>query len=143
MIARAVVGNRDFARDMGSSGTPDKRAYPAFAKMSQQHSTPWRDDPGADACMGWAEEFTDAFGRYRGLSLEGRAAMMGGLEAGLRMGMALTLIDADWARRVYTALDREVSAAGGLPAEADAETSRRLRTWQRAQAIIDSSSSGP
>jgi hypothetical protein len=69
--------------------------------------------------------------------------MMGGLEAGLRMGMALTLIDADWARRVYTALDREVSAAGGLPAEADAETSRRLRTLQRAQAIIDSSSSGP
>jgi hypothetical protein len=55
VIARAVVGNRDFARDMGSSGTPDKRSYPAFAKMSQQHSTPWRDDPGADACMGWAE----------------------------------------------------------------------------------------
>jgi len=105
--------------------------------MSQQ--SPWREDPAADACMRWAESFTKSFSSFQGLSLQEQAVMAGGIEAGLRMGLALALIDRDWARGAFTALDRESAAAAGLQSDARAESSRRFNTWQTAESIINSS----
>ncbi len=109
---------------------------------NEAEGTPWRRGPHAEACMQWADEMTSAMAKFRNLSLPERAAMMGGLEAGLRMGITLALLDIDWARAALDELDREVSSAAGLPSDAEAEAVRRLTAWERAKGIIDSSGVG-